>query len=335
MVFFSCGLTGEQIKKPKVEKHLLRYPTNELTCIDCNVTFNRMTYKDHKSCISENQRYGGKDYVEKGNKGDDKQRIWLDKIHTAMKKASLSASGKQVWKMLENGGFENIPRKEKKFVNFVKNSLNMRDTSGIYEVWAIFDAAFEKQVPTTPAKKAKSTAVEVKATGDKPWWEQFTPTKKKSGKESSSSDADSESEEEKGPKKTSKKKKAATKRKQESSSSSSESEEEPAPPKKTENKKVEKKVSKKESSSSSDSSDEEPAKAPEKKKAKIEQKKITKKESSSDSSSEEESAPKQTSSPVKKIVKKAVRKAESSPDTSSSEEDAPIKKKKAPPAKKK
>ena len=58
----------------------------------------------------------------------------------------------------------------------------MRDTSGIYEVWAIFDAAFEKQVPTTPAKKAKSTAVEVKATGDKPWWDQFTPTKKKSGK---------------------------------------------------------------------------------------------------------------------------------------------------------
>ena len=34
----------------------------------------------------------------------------------------------------------------------------MRDTSGIYEVWAIFDAAFEKQVPTTPAKKAKKAA---------------------------------------------------------------------------------------------------------------------------------------------------------------------------------
>jgi len=58
----------------------------------------------------------------------------------------------------------------------------MRDTSGIYEVWAIFDAAFEKQVTTTPAKKTKSTAVAVKATGDKPWWEQFTPTKKKAGK---------------------------------------------------------------------------------------------------------------------------------------------------------
>jgi hypothetical protein len=36
--------------------------------LDCNVTFTRMSYDDHKSCVSENQRYGGKDYVEKGNK---------------------------------------------------------------------------------------------------------------------------------------------------------------------------------------------------------------------------------------------------------------------------
>jgi len=79
-----------------------------------------MSYDDHKSSVSENQRYGGKDYVEKGYKGDDKQQKWLEKIHSAMKKASLSASGKQVWKMLENDGFENIPRTEKKFVNFVK-----------------------------------------------------------------------------------------------------------------------------------------------------------------------------------------------------------------------
>ncbi|CAG5112486.1 Oidioi.mRNA.OKI2018_I69.chr2.g6698.t1.cds [Oikopleura dioica] len=338
MVFFSCGLCGEQIKKPKVEKHLGRCRSNELTCIDCNVTFNRMSYDGHKSCVTENERYGGKDYVEKGNKGDEKQRIWLEKITTAMKKAKLSPAGMKVWKMLENGGFENIPRKEKKFVNFVKNSLNMRDTGGIDEVWKIFDAAFEKQTPTTPAKKAKSTAVEVKATGDKPWWEQFTPTKKKSGKESSSSDADSESEEEKLAKKTPQKKKTVTKRKKESSSSSSDSEEEPAPKKevkkvKNEAKKAPKKV--KSSSSSSDSSDEETPKAPAKKKSKVESKKAPKKESSSESSSsDEEDAPKQTSSPLKKIVKKVPKKAESSPDTSSSEEDAPIKKKKTLPPKK-
>ena len=119
MVFFTCGLSGENIKLPKVAKYLQRCPTNELTCIgtlkkwiskkgqqslgkvvhkcatsmgqfenrsifdnckkifktewDCNVTFTRETYSSHKSCVTENQRYGGKDYVEKGAKGETKK----------------------------------------------------------------------------------------------------------------------------------------------------------------------------------------------------------------------------------------------------------------------
>ena len=42
MVFFSCGLCGEQIKKPKVEKHLGRCRSNELTCIGIFVLSNYM-----------------------------------------------------------------------------------------------------------------------------------------------------------------------------------------------------------------------------------------------------------------------------------------------------
>ena len=33
MVFFTCGSCGDNIKKPKVEKHLQQCRTNELTCI--------------------------------------------------------------------------------------------------------------------------------------------------------------------------------------------------------------------------------------------------------------------------------------------------------------
>ena len=33
MVFFTCGACGENVKKPKVEKHLGRCRSNELTCI--------------------------------------------------------------------------------------------------------------------------------------------------------------------------------------------------------------------------------------------------------------------------------------------------------------
>ena len=143
MVFFTCGLTGENIKLPKVAKYLQRCPTNGLTCIgtlkkwiskkgqqslrkvvykratsmgqfenrsifdnckkifktewDCNVTFTRETYSSHKSCVTENQRYGGKDYVEKGAKGETKQKNWMAQIEEAMQNHNLSKGAQRIW----------------------------------------------------------------------------------------------------------------------------------------------------------------------------------------------------------------------------------------------
>lgn len=34
-------------------------------------------YKDHNKCISEDQKYGGKSYEAKANKGDVKQQQWI------------------------------------------------------------------------------------------------------------------------------------------------------------------------------------------------------------------------------------------------------------------
>merc|ERR1712130_364167 len=90
MVFFTCGSCGDNIKKPKVEKHLQQCRTNELTCIDCNQLFDRKSFTVHKSCITENERYGGKDYVEKGAKGEVKQKNWMSSIQQAMESAVLS-----------------------------------------------------------------------------------------------------------------------------------------------------------------------------------------------------------------------------------------------------
>ena len=64
--------------------------------------------------MTENERYGGKDYVEKGGKGDAKQKDWLDKITKAMQQSKLSPAATKIWNTLENGGFENIPRKKSK-----------------------------------------------------------------------------------------------------------------------------------------------------------------------------------------------------------------------------
>ena len=52
----------------------------------------------------------------KGPKGDAKQQEWLDKIMKTMKESVLSPSATKIWKTLENGGFENIPRKKAKYV---------------------------------------------------------------------------------------------------------------------------------------------------------------------------------------------------------------------------
>lgn len=34
-------------------------------------------YKEHNKCISEDQKYGGKGYEAKANKGDVKQQQWI------------------------------------------------------------------------------------------------------------------------------------------------------------------------------------------------------------------------------------------------------------------
>lgn len=66
--------------------------------------------------MTENERYGGKDYVEKGSKGDAKQKAWLEMITSCMKETNLSSSATRIWNNLESGGFENIPRKKSKYV---------------------------------------------------------------------------------------------------------------------------------------------------------------------------------------------------------------------------
>lgn len=47
----------------------------------CDVFFSLLSrgndYKNHVKCISEDQKYGGKGYEAKANKGDVKQQQWI------------------------------------------------------------------------------------------------------------------------------------------------------------------------------------------------------------------------------------------------------------------
>ncbi|XP_028738201.1 cell growth-regulating nucleolar protein isoform X3 [Peromyscus leucopus] len=78
MVFFTCNACGESVKKVQVEKHVSVCRNCEcLSCIDCGKDFWGDDYKSHVKCISEGQKYGGKDYEAKTHKGDAKQQAWI------------------------------------------------------------------------------------------------------------------------------------------------------------------------------------------------------------------------------------------------------------------
>ncbi|KAF7208237.1 cell growth-regulating nucleolar protein isoform X2 [Nothobranchius furzeri] len=140
MVFFTCNACGESLKKAQVEKHVnMCRGCQVLSCIDCGKDFWGDDYKDHNKCISENQKYGGKGYEAKANKGDVKQQQWIQRVHEAMSKPGISAKLKDVLRQVST--YDNVPRKKAKFQNWMKNSLKINNTSLHDEVWEIISAA--------------------------------------------------------------------------------------------------------------------------------------------------------------------------------------------------
>ena len=273
--------------------------------------------------MTENERYGDKNYEEKAGKGDDKQKKWMAKIVTAMEGASLSKGANGIWESLQEGGFDNVPRKQSKFMNFLRSSLNVRDNKASAEIWKVFESTFGERKAPPKSTKSKPAPIVASVPG-KPWWEQFTsssaevkPTKSKK-EESSSSSEDSDAEE--VPKKKIKLDKSP----------------------KPETKKVASPVKIAESSSSSDDS------APETPKITPKKKKLTKKPStpvkpptpspsgSSESSSDEEPAKKVTAKkeePAKKVQKTVLKKKVESSSSSESSDSEQKEKTIAPKAK--
>lgn len=163
MVFFTCNGCGESLKKAQVDKHVnMCRGCQSLSCIDCGKDFWGDDYKNHVKCISEDQKYGGKGYEAKANKGDIKQQQWIQKVHDAMNKPGVSAKLKDVLQQVSS--FDNVPRKRAKFQNWMRNSLKISNTGLHDEVWDILSAG-DNQPPQAPpeTKEAKQTVAEVKA----------------------------------------------------------------------------------------------------------------------------------------------------------------------------
>ncbi|NXM89513.1 LYAR protein, partial [Oenanthe oenanthe] len=140
MVVFTCNACGEAVKKAQVEKHVnICRNCQCLSCMDCGKDFWGDDYKEHVKCVSEDQKYGGKGFEAKTNKGDAKQQEWIQKIHEVMKKPNISPKVRNILEQIR--AFDNIPRKKVKFQNWIKNSLRINDSNLQDQVWDVFSEA--------------------------------------------------------------------------------------------------------------------------------------------------------------------------------------------------
>ncbi|CAJ1051460.1 cell growth-regulating nucleolar protein [Xyrichtys novacula] len=162
MVFFTCNGCGESLKKAQVEKHVnMCRGCQVLSCIDCGKDFWGDDYKNHIKCISEDQKYGGKGFEAKANKGDVKQQQWLQRVHEAMNKPGVGAKLKDVLRQVS--AYDNVPRKKAKFQNWMRNSLKIANTSLHEEVWDILAEADKPPAAPQETKEAKPAVTEVEA----------------------------------------------------------------------------------------------------------------------------------------------------------------------------
>lgn len=136
MVFFTCDSCGESLKKAQVEKHLLKCRSCQvLSCIDCGADFRGDDYKSHNRCISEDQKYGGRDFQAKANKGDLKQQQWIERVQEAVSRPDVGSELQQVLRRLSV--YENVPRKRAKFENWMRNCLKIHSPLLLKQVWEI------------------------------------------------------------------------------------------------------------------------------------------------------------------------------------------------------
>lgn len=148
MVFFTCNNCGESLKKQAVAKHYMqkcRGAEKNVSCMDCNQDFRGQAYDAHTRCISEEQKYSGKDYVPKENQnaGQKKQDSWMEIVRTILNSNDykLSNSVRGAFQKLQS--YDNVPRKQAKFQNFIRNCLRM-DPKDAEKVWKILSQELDK-----------------------------------------------------------------------------------------------------------------------------------------------------------------------------------------------
>lgn len=187
MVVFTCNHCGEALKKQAVEKHYqwksCRSGGIFVSCMDCMKgrvicvfagelhliptisfsDFREQEYVAHTKCITEAEKYSGKDYVPKPsqNKGQRKQEAWIDIIQSVLDRPDISQSVRSTLNMLTR--HENVPRKRPKFANFMKNVSRSTSVVDVNRVFDLIEEAYksakeEQEAADTTSKSSNGKA---------------------------------------------------------------------------------------------------------------------------------------------------------------------------------
>ncbi|KAH9520309.1 hypothetical protein Btru_060461 [Bulinus truncatus] len=166
MVFFNCNACAEALKKNQVEKHIQRCrQCKVLSCVDCGKDFWGNDYQNHTKCLTENEKYCGKGYVPKVNKGEVKQEQWIEKVQLAIETSASNVKLKDILEKLKE--YPNIPRKKHKFENFLHNSLRVSNYALINQVWdVLMSAATNGEKAKTDSTQSANSKNEVSQNGN-------------------------------------------------------------------------------------------------------------------------------------------------------------------------
>lgn len=135
MVYFVCEGCNETLKKAQVEKHALRCrQCHAVTCVDCSQTFYGNDFESHTTCISEAEKYEGSLYKAKKATKQSPQEAWMSVVEEAARTATKAPPSIQSH-LSRLCDFGNVPRNQKKFGNFVKNSLRIFSDQVIDMIW--------------------------------------------------------------------------------------------------------------------------------------------------------------------------------------------------------
>lgn len=122
-----------------------------LTCVDCNKDFWGDAYKEHIKCVTEAERYGGKNFKAQVFKGEVKQQEWIELLSKIIETQGMAPRVREVFERMQN--FNNVPRKEKPFKNFLQSSMGVRNPSLAQDVWQTIQKAQQTLQKPKPANK--------------------------------------------------------------------------------------------------------------------------------------------------------------------------------------